>query len=165
MYFIVKDDKPVLTNSLTPNAIKIDKTNWEHYGDEPILNGIKWDKKNSTVVRDMEIHKRIAFDKLKDDRDRLIFTPLDGFDVDEKSLQNIKEAVQHFEVAYPEGSVGWIMTDNTIKQKTKQDLQNILDSFLQRKLSIFKVYAIKKEQIDASTSFIDLDEIDINMEI
>lgn len=150
-YFIVKDNIPIFTNDTT--AKEVSQVNWTYEDGKPISGCLRWDEAQQKVVRDIPQEKNASLWELKQKREELIFAPLNNFDVDEKSLNNINEAVSFFEVAYPSGKANWIMADNSIKEVTKQELEALRDSFLTRKLQLFSDYQAKKKTLENATTY------------
>lgn len=150
-YFIVEGNTPIFTNDTTAKEVNVNS--WTYENGSPISGCVKWDESLQKVVRDLEQEKGARLWSLKQQREHLIFSPLDNFDMDEKSLENIKEAIAHFEKAYPNKKAKWIMGDNSIKEVSKEELEALLESFLVRKLKIFSEYQEKKEAVENATNW------------
>lgn len=158
-YFIVKDNVPIFTNDTT--AREVSEQTWTYENGKPISGCLKWGEALQRVVRDVAQEKQAHLWDLKQRREELIFAPLNNFDVDEKSLNNISEAISFFEVAYPNGKANWIMADNSIREVTKQELEALRDSFLTRKLQLFNDYQTKKQTIENATTYEEFKDISL----
>lgn len=150
-YFMVEGNTPIFTSDIT--AKEVNENSWTYEGGSPISGCVKWDESLQKVVRDLEQERGARLWGLKAKRERLIYIPLNNFDVDEKSLENIKEAITHFDRAYSNGKAKWIMADNSTKEVSKEELEGVLDSFLIRKLKIFNEYQEKKGLLEIAKTY------------
>ena len=93
--------------------------------------------------------KAIKLKELKADRDRDIFAPFNGFQVDTaRSRDDLTGMVNVWESIGNPASVTWTLADNTEQAVTKADLEAVILGFAARKLTLFAAYQALKEQVN-----------------
>jgi hypothetical protein len=93
------------------------------------------------------VQRDIALQEAKRERDAIIDSPINGFDVArEVDRENLRGAVEFFDVlSQGAGTIKWTMTDNTEKQVTKQELMDAIATYVARKGLAFAQYQQFKE--------------------
>lgn len=85
---------------------------------------------------------------LKAKRDEAVASPINGLDVRGKSdLDNIEYAIKLFDTLAHEGLITWTLADDTDKPLNKQELEQVLNIYVQRKLQSFKKYQELKAKV------------------
>lgn len=95
--------------------------------------------------------KELHIEELKKARDAAVSAPVDGVDVrNESDLNNITYAITLFDMLASDGKIKWTLADNTDRLVTKENLQDVFNKYVARKLACFKKYQELKEQVMAA---------------
>ncbi|QCD52796.1 DUF4376 domain-containing protein [Campylobacter sp. RM16192] len=102
---------------------------------------------------DIEMAKSIKLEELKKIRESKIAEPLNNVDVrNEKDIDNLDGSIRYFESLTTTGKIKWTMSDDTDKEMTKAELEEILKNYALRKALIFSQYQAYKTQVSSASS-------------
>lgn len=98
-------------------------------------------------IIEARVSKELTLAQAKKDRDALIDAPINGFDVARPiDRENIEDAISHFDtLAQGSNTIKWTMADNSEKQITKEDLEEVVATYVIRKGMAFSKYQALKE--------------------
>jgi hypothetical protein len=90
------------------------------------------------TIEDRRISQRT---ELKKQREAFISSPVSGVQVrNSDDKENIKGAIDKWDVLGNPSSIPWIMEDNSVQLMSKQDLVNIENEYTLRKMQSFEIY-------------------------
>ena len=101
----------------------------------------------------LEAMKWLAIEKLKQDRDAVIISPIDGVDVStERSREDLKGAYDYFDYIATGGFIPWTLADNTIRKLNKEAIWGVITEFVKRKGTVFTKYQALRSVIESADS-------------
>lgn len=102
---------------------------------------------NFYALVDLEEEKETKLKEMKEIRDKAELMPVNGFDVDEKSLMRISNAITVLGVT--QGTIEWTLADNTTREVNVQDLQSVILGLAQQSNDVHEKYRELKARINA----------------
>jgi hypothetical protein len=95
------------------------------------------------------VSKELTLAQAKKDRDALIDAPINNFDVARLiDRENLQGAINFFDALAQGGStIVWTMSDNSDKTVTKEELEEVITTYVARKAMAFANYQALKETL------------------
>lgn len=131
-------------------------------GEVEVIDGIPTIQQ-MLVYKSLEECKDIAREKAKATREETTRAPINNVQVSTlQDRDNIQGSIEYFEMlSQGKGTITWTMADNTEKDLSLQELQDVLDSYVIRKAQTFVDYQTKKQLIENCKTVEDLETLDI----
>ncbi len=116
-----------------------------------IIDG-KWTVTHTVSEMDINKAKTIAYEKLKDLRNKAINAPINNVQVEKyEDRENVNGAIEYFtDISQGTGFITWTMNDNTEQNVTLNNLTTLKRNYVLRKATIFKTYQKKKALVETS---------------
>lgn len=121
------------------------------------LNGI-YDVHQKEPITNVQQAKEIKLAELKVARDKAELQPINNFDVDEKSIMRINNAITVINATHQ--PIEWTLADNTVCMVTAEDLQNVILSLALQSNAVHEKYRSLKERVNACDSIEDVRAIE-----
>lgn len=104
--------------------------------------------------------KAVKLSKLKEQRDRIIFSPFNNVEVDTPiSREDVSGAVEMWDALGNPATIAWPMADDTEQDLTKSELEGVISGYALRKMQTFAQYQQLKAQVESATTIEELEAI------
>ena len=117
-----------------------------------------FDVRQEEPITTVEQAREIKLAELKIARDKAELQPINNFDVDEKSIMRINNAITVINAT--KQPIEWTLADNTIRMVNAEDLQNVILALAQQSNDVHEKYRVLKERVNACESIADVRAIE-----
>lgn len=117
-----------------------------------------FDVHQAEPITNIQQAREIKLAELKVARDKAELQPINNFDVDEKSIMRINNAITVINAT--KQPIEWTLADNTICMVNADDLQNVILALAQQSNDVHEKYRVLKEQVNACESIADVRAIE-----
>ncbi|MGL5122549.1 MAG: hypothetical protein ACRC6K_00065 [Fusobacteriaceae bacterium] len=118
------------------------------------------------VVSNFYGYKTIIRDKFKKEKEAKIYSEIkisesEGIQFREKDILNILDCVSiiKLKLSSEKDTINWIMSDNSIKKITYEDIENLYKLYLIRKKKVVEKYILINQKIESAETETELIEI------